>query len=37
MKRLLALIALFSLIQVGYLSAQQAPTKPKELEALNQT
>ena len=36
MKRLLALIALFSLIHVGYLSAQQAPVKPKELEALHQ-
>ena len=36
MKRLLALFALFSLIHVGYLSAQQAPTKPKEIDILGQ-
>lgn len=36
MKRLLASIALLSLFYVGNLSAQQAPTKPKEIEALSQ-
>lgn len=36
MKRLLALFALFSLMHVGYLSAQQAPTKPKEIDILGQ-